>query len=68
MTVSYFRHVWLAVAICGAISAPTAGAQSAVAPTSSAPAQTLINNARIFDSRSDQLADGINMLVEGNLI
>ena len=68
MTLRLFRHAMLAVAICGPIGLPTAGAQSAVAPSPAAPAQTLITNARVFDGRSDHLSGSMNVLVEGNLI
>ena len=33
-----------------------------------APAQTLITNARVFDGNSAKLADGMNVLIEGNKI
>jgi imidazolonepropionase-like amidohydrolase len=33
-----------------------------------APAQTLITNARVFDGKSAKLADGMNVLIEGNKI
>ena len=35
---------------------------------SEAPSQILITNARVFDGKSDALADGMNVLVEGNKI
>ena len=33
-----------------------------------APTQILITNARVFDGKSDTLADGMNVLIEGNKI
>jgi imidazolonepropionase-like amidohydrolase len=43
-------------------------AQAPAAPAAALPAQTLFVNARVFDGRSPVLAEGMNVLVEGQRI
>ena len=62
------RNVVLAAATIAALWLAATGAHAQAPAAKPAPAQTLIVNARVFDGRSDKLADGMNVLIEGNKI
>ena len=51
-----------------ALSAAAAPAKSAGATEEKKPVQILFTNVNIFDGKTDGLAAGMNVLVEGNLI
>jgi imidazolonepropionase-like amidohydrolase len=67
MTTTHSQNLMAAAALLlGALSIAPALAQDAKSKPASA--QTLITNARIFDGKSDQITDGMSVLIEGNKI
>ena len=66
------RRAFTLAAASAAMTMTTIGAslhaQPAGSQASAAPAQILIANVRVFDGTSDKLAEGMNVLIEGNKI
>ncbi|HYN58678.1 MAG TPA: amidohydrolase family protein [Rubrivivax sp.] len=65
------RHIAPALAsiVIALVSCPTSvRAQAAGGQAAGTPTQVLITNVRVFDGLGDRLAEGMNMLVEGNRI
>lgn len=65
-----FLRIWMTAALISAMTMPPALAQQAgnTNIVLMDAKQVLINNVRIFDGNSDQLSDGMNILIEGKLI